>query len=139
MNTPTALNCLLTFPEGEIFTNRSCRGLDATLADFLKIKAWSPKVLRNQGRSGQRRDSHIFARRHGPSGILGSQTLRPTRIPRTFSQHTHKDSWRSFQRKLQGVAKIADKITVCRSMTHGEGAQATAPTTCSPDTNPVRQ
>ncbi len=47
---------------------------------------------------------HLPAGRYGPPGFVGSQAAGPDRV------------------SLKNTAQVADKITICRSMTHGEAA-----------------
>ena len=67
---------------------------------------------------------HIFL----PGGMAHQESfdpkpLRPDRIPRPVRHDARRSSTaKSSARRMPKTAKIADKITVIRSMTHGEAA-----------------
>ena len=101
-------------------------GMGLTLGDYFAPAA-SPgraKELRLHRGQGQERDPHLPAGRHRPPGNVRSQALRPDRVSRRNGlDPSDQDSRRGLlARRCRKTAQIADKITVIRSMSHGEAA-----------------
>ena len=65
----------------------------------------SPEVLRVEGGCGQIRNSHLPTGRHGPSRVLGPQTVRALGVPRPPQKYSHENHGRTFRRILQGICK----------------------------------
>jgi len=97
-------------------------GLGLTLADFFRMQAQAE----NQpgGKEGQVKSIiHIFL----PGGMAHQESFDP----KPYAPIEYRGEMGTVQTKLEGVlfnellkqtAQLADKITVCRSMTHGEAA-----------------
>lgn len=93
-------------------------GLGLTLGDFFRLQAAEPT------REGKAKSViHIFL----PGGIAHQESFDP----KPFAPIEYRGEMGTIPTKLDGVvlnetlkqtAQIADKITICRSMTHGEAA-----------------
>ncbi len=93
-------------------------GLGLTLGDYLRLQAAQPT------REGKAKSViHIFL----PGGIAHQESFDP----KPFAPIEYRGEMGTIPTKLEGVvlnetlkqtAQIADKITICRSMTHGEAA-----------------
>ena len=68
-----------------------------------------------------KRPAHFPAGRHGPPGIVRPQAVCPAGIPGLVRHREDEGPARSSARCRQ-TAAVADKISVIRSMTHGEAA-----------------
>ena len=96
-----------------------CRpGSGLSLGDSLRLQA----AETGQEGQGPVVHPHLHAGRHGPPGIVRPEAVRPGRVPRRDGLDSTKLEGVPFNECLKQTAKIADKITVCRSMTHGEAA-----------------
>jgi hypothetical protein len=100
-------------------------GLGLTLGDFFRLQAAAPAVAKTAGKKGPPAESviHIFL----PGGIAHQELVDP----KPLAPVEYRGDMGTVKTKLPGVyfnecmkrtAQIADKITVCRSMTHGEAA-----------------
>ncbi|MDB4680236.1 MAG: DUF1501 domain-containing protein [Planctomycetaceae bacterium] len=98
-------------------------GLGLTLTDFLKMK--SNADIKNYETKEGTAKSVIFI--YLPGGMAHQESFDP----KPFAPIEYRGPMKHIATKLPGVffnenmketAKIADKITVCRSMTHGEAA-----------------
>ena len=100
-------------------------GLGLTLGDLFRDRAGpgGTKELRLHRSQGPKRHSHLPARRHGPPGIVRSQAVRADRVSRRAEVDSDEcRRRRCVSETLPKTAQIADKITIIRSMTHGEAA-----------------
>ena len=99
-------------------------GFGLSLGDFFRLQgAGRPEELRGDRGQGRVGHPHLPARRHGPPGDRST----PSRSPRSstaasWARSRRSSTARSFSETLTKTAQIADKITVIRSMTHGEAA-----------------
>jgi hypothetical protein len=100
-------------------------GLGLTLGDFFRLQAAAPAVAKTAGKKGPPAESviHIFL----PGGIAHQELVDP----KPLAPVEYRGDMGTVKTKLPGVyfnecmkktALLADKITVCRSMTHGEAA-----------------
>jgi hypothetical protein len=105
------------------FLTVGAMGFGLSLGDFLKMRAQAEQ--KNYGPIKAKADSviHIFL----PGGIAHQESFDP----KPFSPLEYRGELRPIQTKIDGepfcetlpqTAQIADKITVIRSMTHGEAA-----------------
>jgi len=95
-------------------------GLGLTLDQYMRLQAADPAPA---NKAKAQACIHIFM----PGGMAHQESWDP----KPFAPVEYRGEMQSIQTKLEGVqfnecmketAKIADKITVCRSMTHGEAA-----------------
>lgn len=98
-------------------------GLGLTLADFMRIKAYGAQKFYPSKEGKAKSVIHIYL----PGGMAHQESWDP----KPYSPLEYRGPFKSIPTKIPGVhfsenfkesAKIADKITVCRSMTHGEAA-----------------
>lgn len=102
-------------------------GLGLTLGDYFRLRAAAPVVVdRTKGKSKEppaQSVIHIFL----PGGIAHQELVDP----KPLAPVEYRGDMGTVKTKLPGVyfnecmkktAALADKITVCRSMTHGEAA-----------------
>jgi len=105
------------------FLTVGAAGFGLSLGDFLKMRAHAEQ--KNYGPIAAKADSviHIFL----PGGIAQQETFDP----KPYAPLEYRGELKPIQTKLEGqpfcetlpqTAQIADKITVIRSMTHGEAA-----------------
>jgi uncharacterized protein (DUF1501 family) len=94
-------------------------GLGLTLGDYLRLQAADPAPKEGKAKSV----IHIFL----PGGMAHQESWDP----KPFAPIEYRGEMGTVPTKLDGVlinetlkqtAQIADKITICRSMTHGEAA-----------------
>ncbi|QDT35779.1 DUF1501 domain-containing protein [Stratiformator vulcanicus] len=101
-----------------------CGGLGLTLDQFLRLRSAQADLKHYESVEGTAK-SVIFI--YLPGGAAHQETFDPKPLaPQEYrgplgSIETSLPGVR-FSEKLRETAKIADKITVCRSMTHGEAA-----------------
>ena len=114
-------------------------GLGLSLADFMRIKAHGAQKYYDTVEGPAKSVIHIYL----PGGMAHQESFDP----KPYAPLEYRGPFKSIKTKIPGVhfsenfketAKIADKITVCRSMTHGEAAHELERTTCSPGTNQVQ-
>ena len=98
-------------------------GLGLTLDQFFRLQA--ARGRRSRARKAKAKSViHIFL----PGGmahqeIVRPEAARPDRVPRRDGHRSRPSSTACyFNECLKKTAQVADKITVCRSMTHGEAA-----------------
>ena len=136
MKTPNCFELPSHFSRREFLHVGLVGGLGLTLADFLKIKAHGAQKFYETKEGPAKSVIHIYL----PGGMAHQESWDP----KPYAPLEYRGPFRSIPTKIPGVhfsenfkecAKIADKITVCRSMTHGEAQVSVAPTTCSPVTN----
>ncbi len=98
-------------------------GLGLTLADFMRIKAHGAQKYYDTVEGPAKSVIHIYL----PGGMAHQESFDP----KPFAPLEYRGPFKSIKTSIPGVhfsenfketAKIADKITVCRSMTHGEAA-----------------
>ena len=98
-------------------------GLGLTLADFMRIKAHGAQKFYETVEGPAKSVIHIYL----PGGMAHQESFDP----KPYAPLEYRGPFKSIKTKVPGVhfsenfketAKIADKITVCRSMTHGEAA-----------------
>ncbi len=98
-------------------------GLGLTLADFMRIKAHGAQKYYETVEGPAKSVIHIYL----PGGMAHQESFDP----KPYAPLEYRGPFKSIKTKIPGVhfsenfketAKIADKITVCRSMTHGEAA-----------------
>ena len=98
-------------------------GLGLTLADFLRINAHGAQKYYDTVEGPAKSVIHIYL----PGGMAHQESFDP----KPYAPLEYRGPFKSIKTKIPGVhfsenfketAKIADKITVCRSMTHGEAA-----------------
>ncbi len=97
-------------------------GLGLTLADFFRLEAQAD--TKPDGKEGPAKSIiHIFL----PGGMAHQESFDP----KPYAPIEYRGEMGTVQTKLEGVlfnellkqtAQLADKITICRSMTHGEAA-----------------
>ncbi len=101
-------------------------GAGLTLADFFQLQQAQAEQKNYDFIEAKAKSViHIFLPgRHGPSGIVRSQALRSDRVPRRTEAHSRPRSPAKsvLASRCPRRRQIADKITVIRSMTHGEAA-----------------
>lgn len=99
-------------------------GLGLTLGDFLRIKEAQAKIKHYESKEGPAK-SVIFL--YLPGGAAHQETWDP----KPFAPIEYRGPMSSIETNVPGVrlnetmkntAKVADKIAICRSMTHGEAA-----------------
>src|SRR5713226_8021999 len=98
-------------------------GLGLTLADFFRMQAQADSQ-HPDGKEGPAKSIiHIFL----PGGMAHQESFDP----KPYAPIEYRGEMGTVQTKLEGVlfnellkntAQLADKITICRSMTHGEAA-----------------
>lgn len=95
-------------------------GLGLSMGEFFKLQAQSPSIAKN---AKAQSIIHIFL----PGGAAAQETWDP----KPLAPSEYKGPLGSIQTKIPGIyfsenlsktAKIADRLTVIRSMTHGEAA-----------------
>ena len=100
-------------------------GLGLSLADFLQIKSHGAQKFYETKEGTAKSVIHIYL----PGGMAHQESWDP----KPYAPLEYRGPFKSIKTKIPGVhfsenfkhsAKIADKITVCRSMTHGEAAHA---------------
>src|SRR6266478_547576 len=98
-------------------------GLGLTLADFFRLEAQADAKLPDGKEGPAKSIIHIFL----PGGMAHQESFDP----KPFAPIEYRGEMGTVPTKLDGVlfnellkqtAQVADKITVCRSMTHGEAA-----------------
>ena len=98
-------------------------GLGLTLADFMRMKAHGAQKHYDTVEGPAKSVIHIYL----PGGMAHQESFDP----KPYAPLEYRGPFKSIKTKIPGVhfsenfketAKIADKITVCRSMTHGEAA-----------------
>jgi hypothetical protein len=98
-------------------------GLGLTLADFFRLQAQADTKLPDGKEGPAKSIIHIFL----PGGMAHQESFDP----KPYAPIEYRGEMGTVQTKLDGVlfnellkqtAQVADKITVCRSMTHGEAA-----------------
>ena len=98
-------------------------GLGLTLADFMRIKAHGVQKYYDTVEGPAKSVIHIYL----PGGMAHQESFDP----KPYAPLEYRGPFKSIKTSIPGVhfsenfketAKIADKITVCRSMTHGEAA-----------------
>src|SRR5262245_16056875 len=98
-------------------------GLGLTLADFFRLKARGETKFYESKEGPAKSVIHIFL----PGGMAHQESFDP----KPYAPIEYRGEMGSVKTKVEGVffnellaktAQIADKICVCRSMTHGEAA-----------------
>src|SRR2546421_3680499 len=98
-------------------------GLGLTLADFFRLQAQADMKLPGGKEGPAKSIIHIFL----PGGMAHQESFDP----KPYAPIEYRGEMGTVPTKLDGVlfnellkqtAQVADKITVCRSMTHGEAA-----------------
>jgi uncharacterized protein (DUF1501 family) len=98
-------------------------GLGLTLADFFRMEAQADSKLADGKEGPAKSIIHIFL----PGGMAHQESFDP----KPYAPIEYRGEMGTVPTKLDGVlfnellkqtAQVADKITVCRSMTHGEAA-----------------
>ena len=98
-------------------------GLGLTLADFMRIKAHGAQKYYKTVEGPAKSVIHIYL----PGGMAHQESFDP----KPYAPLEYRGPFKSIKTSVPGLhfsenfketAKIADKITVCRSMTHGEAA-----------------
>ncbi len=98
-------------------------GLGLTLADFLRLKSHGAQKFYKSKEGTAKSVIHIYL----PGGMAHQESWDP----KPYAPLEYRGPFKSIPTKIPGVhfseqfkesAKIADKITVCRSMSHGEAA-----------------
>ena len=98
-------------------------GLGLTLPSFLQMKAHGAQKFYESKEGPAKNVIHIYL----PGGMAHQESWDP----KPYAPLEYRGPFKSIPTKIPGVrfsenfkhsAKIADKITVCRSMTHGEAA-----------------
>ena len=98
-------------------------GLGLSLADFLKMKAHGAQKFYKSKEGKAKSVIHIYL----PGGMAHQESWDP----KPYAPLEYRGPFKSIPTKIPGVhfseqfkesAKIADKITICRSMSHGEAA-----------------
>ena len=98
-------------------------GLGLTLADFMRIKAHGAQKYYETVEGPAKSVIHIYL----PGGMAHQESFDP----KPYAPLEYRGPFKSIKTNIPGVhfsenfketAKVADKITVCRSMTHGEAA-----------------
>ncbi len=101
-----------------------CGGIGLTLGNFLKMKSAQAEIKKYDSKEGTAK-SVIFI--YLPGGAAHQETFDP----KPFAPIEYRGPMNSIQTKVSGVqinemlvktAQVADKIAICRSMTHGEAA-----------------
>ena len=99
-------------------------GLGLTLAEFFRLQEAQADIKQYESKEGSAKSViHIFL----PGGMAHQESWDP----KPYAPIEYRGEMNSIETKLAGVvvnellkntAQIADKITICRSMTHGEAA-----------------
>jgi hypothetical protein len=98
-------------------------GIGLTLADFFRLEAAQAEKTGKKEEGKAKSLIHIFM----PGGMAHQESWDP----KPFAPVEYRGDMTSIQTKISGVffneclkqtAALADKISVCRSMTHGEAA-----------------
>jgi len=98
-------------------------GLGLTLADFLRLKSHGAQKFYQSKEGKAKSVIHIYL----PGGMAHQESWDP----KPYAPLEYRGPFKSIPTKIPGVhfseqfkesAKIADKITICRSMSHGEAA-----------------
>jgi hypothetical protein len=98
-------------------------GLGLTLADFLRLKSHGAQKFYHSKEGKAKSVIHIYL----PGGMAHQESWDP----KPYAPLEYRGPFKSIPTKIPGVhfsehfkesAKIADKITICRSMSHGEAA-----------------
>jgi hypothetical protein len=98
-------------------------GLGLTLGDYFKMKARADQKFYESKEGKAKSVIHIFL----PGGMAHQESWDP----KPFAPSEYRGPWGTVPTKLDGVvlgelwkncAQVADKMTICRSMTHGEAA-----------------
>ncbi len=123
MKTNTCLEIPKHFSRREFMHVGLVGGLGLTLADFMRIKAHGAQKYYDTVEGPAKSVIHIYL----PGGMAHQESFDP----KPYAPLEYRGPFKSIKTKIPGVhfsenfketAKIADKITVCRSMTHGEAA-----------------
>ncbi len=123
MKTNSCLDLPKHFSRREFMHVGLVGGLGLTLADFMRIKAHGAQKYYETIEGPAKSVIHIYL----PGGMAHQESFDP----KPYSPLEYRGPFKSIKTKIPGVhfsenfketAKIADKITVCRSMTHGEAA-----------------
>ena len=123
MKTNTCLGLPKHFSRREFMHVGLVGGLGLTLADFMRIKAHGAQKYYDTVEGPAKSVIHIYL----PGGMAHQESFDP----KPYAPLEYRGPFKSIKTKIPGVhfsenfketAKIADKITVCRSMTHGEAA-----------------
>ncbi|MBT5915047.1 MAG: DUF1501 domain-containing protein [Opitutae bacterium] len=98
-------------------------GLGLSLADFLQLKSHGAQKFYKSKEGTAKSVIHIYL----PGGMAHQESWDP----KPYAPLEYRGPFKSIPTKIPGVhfseqfkesAKIADKITICRSMSHGEAA-----------------
>ena len=98
-------------------------GLGLSLGDFFKMKACGDQKFYESKEGKAKSVIHVFL----PGGMAHQESWDP----KPYAPSEYRGPWGSIPTKVDGVlvgelwkncAQITDKITICRSMTHGEAA-----------------
>lgn len=101
-------------------------GIGLTLADYLRLKEAQADIKQYESKEGTAK-SVIFI--YMPGGMCHQETFDP----KPYAPLEYRGPMKSIATNVEGVyinetlqktAKVADKIAICRSMTHGEAAHA---------------
>ena len=123
MKTKSCLELPKHFSRREFMHVGLVGGLGLTLADFMRIKAHGAQKYYETVEGPAKSVIHIYL----PGGMAHQESFDP----KPYAPLEYRGPFKSIKTKIPGVhfsenfeetAKIADKITVCRSMTHGEAA-----------------
>lgn len=123
MKIPTCRNLPLHFSRREFMHVGLIGGLGLTLGDFLSLKAHGAQKYYKSVEGPAKSVIHIYL----PGGMAHQESWDP----KPYAPLEYRGPFKSIKTKIPGVhfsenfkesAKIADKLTICRSMTHGEAA-----------------
>ena len=123
MKTKSCLELPKHFSRREFMHVGLVGGLGLTLADFMRIKAHGAQKYYDTVEGPAKSVIHIYL----PGGMAHQESFDP----KPYAPLEYRGPFKSIKTSIPGVhfsenfketAKIADKITVCRSMTHGEAA-----------------
>ena len=123
MNTKSCLGLPKHFSRREFMHVGLVGGLGLTLADFMRIKAHGVQKYYETKEGPAKSVIHIYL----PGGMAHQESFDP----KPYAPLEYRGPFKSIKTSVPGVhfsenfketAKIANKITVCRSMTHGEAA-----------------
>ncbi len=108
-----------------VLTVGAIGGLGLTLGDFFKIKSAQAADKKNYESKEGKAKSVIFI--FMPGGMAHQETFDP----KPYAPLEYRGPLNNIETKIPGVrfgefltrtAQVADKLTICRSMTHGEAA-----------------
>ena len=123
MKTKSCLELPKHFSRREFMHVGLVGGLGLTLADFMRIKAHGAQKYYDTVEGPAKSVIHVYL----PGGMAHQESFDP----KPYAPLEYRGPFKSIKTSIPGVhfsenfketAKIADKITVCRSMTHGEAA-----------------